>query len=72
MIPKRTDGKSMRVVAFPDGSIYVDAHEVRDESGLLLHRGGPSYPRHYHRFEDYHLEDGTKRCYKCGLLENIG
>lgn len=60
--PRKIDGSRILVHMTFEGATYVDMELGED------HRGGPEYPRHFHRFEDYGLADGYLRCRKCGLV----
>lgn len=58
----KSDGSPIRVTQLFDGRVFVDIEPYNDT------RGGPEYPQHHHRFEEYGLSDGLQRCRKCGLV----
>lgn len=64
MHPKRTDGQPIHVMTMPDGRVFVDVPRTP------VSRGGPDCPRHFCRFEDYGLEGGLQRCWKCGAVQD--
>lgn len=59
MLPKKTDGSEIRVLSLPDGRVYVDIPPPKQQ--YMNTRGGPHYPRHYCRWEDYGLVDQDDR-----------
>lgn len=72
--PKKIDGSPINVLSLPDGRVFVDPQPVdRTEANgdflVVVNRGGPDYPKHFCRFEEYGLADGLVRCKKCGKVQ---
>lgn len=71
--PSKTDGSPINVLSLPDGRVFVDPQPVNrrlygGHGQVVTDRGGPDYPKHFCRFEEYGLSDGLVRCKKCGKV----
>lgn len=71
ILPKKVDGSDISVVNTPDGSVYVDIPNPKHQ--YIPGRGGPEYPHHYCRWEDYGLVDQSGRslvrCRMCARVK---
>lgn len=70
IVPIKSDGSPISVLQ-SNGRVYVDIPAPHQQ--YMNTRGGPDYPHHHHRFEEYGLVDPMGlplvRCRMCALVE---